>query len=148
VAVKLALADPEATVTDDGTVSAALSLVSVTVWPSPSAAVLNVAVQLSVPAPVIESLWQLMDCKTAVPVPLEVLGLFENLPASVAPPHASKFTERKLARRVSKAALCLSRLGAARFSCGETMGLSAFLLERAFSKKGRVGSVSRACFMY
>ena len=59
VAVKLALVAPEATVTDDGTVTDALLLVRLTAWPPLGAAAVSVAVQLSVPAPVIDPLVQL-----------------------------------------------------------------------------------------
>ena len=58
VAVKLALVAPEATVTDDGTVTAALLLERLTDWPLLPAAALSVTVQLSVPAPVIDALAQ------------------------------------------------------------------------------------------
>jgi hypothetical protein len=54
VAVKLALVEPDATVTEDGTTTDELLLESVTVWPPLAAAAFSVAVQLSVPAPVIE----------------------------------------------------------------------------------------------
>ena len=150
VAVKLALVSPEATVTDDGTVTDALLLVRLTAWPPLGATAVSVAVQLSVPAPVIDPLVQLRDCAETVPVPLElvVVGLLERLLESLAPPHASRFTERKETRRARKAALCLSRLGAARLSFGETIGFSAFLREWACSKRGKVGSITRACFMY
>ena len=140
------LVAPEATVTDDGTVTAESSLVRLTVWPPPSAAALSVAVQVSVPAPVTESLWQVMDCNAAVPVPLEVV--LERLLARFAPPHASRFTERKDKRSVSNAALSLSRLGASRLFWGETIGFSEFLLERDFSKRRKVVRLSRVCFMY
>ena len=59
VAVKLALVAPEATVTDEGTVTAVLLLERLTAWPPLGAAALSVAVQLSVPAPVIDPLVQL-----------------------------------------------------------------------------------------
>lgn len=50
-AVKLALLDPAATVTDPGTATAALLLASATDCPLLPAAALSVTVQLSVPAP-------------------------------------------------------------------------------------------------
>ena len=66
VAVKLALVAPSATVTEEGTTTAALLLESVTVWPPLAAAALSVAVQLSVPALVIELDVQLKADRTTV----------------------------------------------------------------------------------
>ncbi len=54
VAVKPALVAPAATVTEDGTVTAALLLDRLTAWPPVPAAAVNVTVQASVPAPVID----------------------------------------------------------------------------------------------
>jgi hypothetical protein len=56
VAVKLAVVDPAATVTEAGTVTAELPLARLSANPPVAAAALNVAVQLSVPAPVIDPL--------------------------------------------------------------------------------------------
>ena len=59
VAEKLALLAPDATVTEAGTVTAALLLARVTASPPLAAAAFKVTVQLSVPAPVIDPLLQL-----------------------------------------------------------------------------------------
>jgi hypothetical protein len=56
--VKLALVAFAATVTDPGTVTAELSLDRFTARPPVGAAAVNVTVQVSVPAPVIELLLQ------------------------------------------------------------------------------------------
>jgi hypothetical protein len=146
VAVKLALMAPEAIVTDDGTVTAALLLARFTTWPPLPATAVSVAVQLSIPAPVIDPLSQLRYLTVAHTVSLEVVPArpLESLLDSIAPPHASRFTERKDTRSASKTALRLSfrregnrngrgqRLGTARLSFGETIVSSAFLRERAF----------------
>ena len=58
VAVKLAVVAPAAAVTVEGTVTAESLLDRVTVCPLAPAAALNVAVQVSVPAPVIDPLVQ------------------------------------------------------------------------------------------
>ncbi|HVN94254.1 MAG TPA: hypothetical protein VMT38_11185 [Terracidiphilus sp.] len=68
VAVKLALAEPEGTVTDDGTATAVLLLESATANPLLAAAAFNVTVQMSVPAPVIEPLAQLSPLSDAAVV--------------------------------------------------------------------------------
>lgn len=70
VAVKLALLAPAATVTEDGAVTAELLLVRLTLTPPVGAAALKVAVQLSVPAPVIELLVQLSADSTGTPRPV------------------------------------------------------------------------------
>jgi hypothetical protein len=54
VALKLALVEPEGTVTDAGTTTELLLLAMLITWPPLGAAPLRVAVQLSVEAPVIE----------------------------------------------------------------------------------------------
>jgi hypothetical protein len=69
VAVKLAVVDPAATVTEAGTVTAELLLVRLTVKPPLAAAALSVTVQPSVPAPVIELLLQLNPFKTGAGAP-------------------------------------------------------------------------------
>jgi hypothetical protein len=56
VAVNPAVVDPAGTVTEAGTVTALLLLARPTAKPPVGAAVLNVTVQLSVPAPVIDPL--------------------------------------------------------------------------------------------
>ena len=70
VAVKLAVVEPTATVTEAGTVTVELLLARLTVNPPVAAAAFSVTVQLSVPAPVIEPLVQLSALSTATPVPL------------------------------------------------------------------------------
>ena len=69
VAVKLAVVPPAATVTEAGTVTAELLLVRLTVNPPVGAAALNVTVQLSVPAPIIDPLAQVRLLNTGDPVP-------------------------------------------------------------------------------
>ena len=70
VAVKLALAAPDATVTDAGTLTAESLLARLTAKPPLAAAAFKVTEQLSVPAPVIEPLVQLNPVSTGTPVPL------------------------------------------------------------------------------
>ena len=70
VAVKLALVAPAATVTVEGTVTAAFPLVRLTAWPPVGAAALRVTVQESVPAPVIDAFEQATALGTLEPVPL------------------------------------------------------------------------------
>jgi hypothetical protein len=69
-AEKLALVAPDATVTEAGTVTAALLLARFTVNPLLAAAAFRVTVQLSVPAPVIELEAQVNPVSTGTPVPL------------------------------------------------------------------------------
>ena len=57
----------------EGTTTAELLLDSVTVWPPLAAAAFSVAVQLSVPAPVIELDVQLRLLSTGCPVPLRLI---------------------------------------------------------------------------
>jgi hypothetical protein len=59
VAVKLAVVAPAPTVTEAGMVTALLLLARLTARPPVAAALLNVTVQLSVPAPVMDALEQL-----------------------------------------------------------------------------------------
>ncbi|MFZ1941296.1 MAG: hypothetical protein WAU67_19495, partial [Terracidiphilus sp.] len=73
VAVKFALVAPEATVTEAGTVTAALLLARLTAKPPVAAAAFRVTVQLSAPAPVIEPFAQLSPLSTGVPVPLKLI---------------------------------------------------------------------------
>jgi hypothetical protein len=73
VAVKPAVDAPAATVTEVGTVTAVLLLARLTANPPDAAAVFNVTVQLSVPAPVIEPLVQLNALSTGTPVPLRLM---------------------------------------------------------------------------
>ena len=70
VAVKLAVVEPAATVTEAGTVTVELLLARLTVNPPVAAAAFRVTVQLSVPDPVNEPLVQLSALSTATPVPL------------------------------------------------------------------------------
>ena len=73
VAVKLALAAPAATVTDDGTVIAVALLERLTDWPPVPAAAFSVTVHVSVPAPVIDPVVQLRPLSTGCPVPLRLI---------------------------------------------------------------------------
>jgi hypothetical protein len=75
VAEKLALLDPEATVTDAGTVTAELLLARFTAKPPLAAAAFNVTVQLSVSAPVIDPLVQANPVNTGTPVPLRLMAV-------------------------------------------------------------------------
>jgi len=59
VAMKLAVVDPAATITEDGSVTAAALLERLTAWPPVLAAAFSVTVQGSVPGPVIEPIAQL-----------------------------------------------------------------------------------------
>ena len=70
VAVKLAVVEPAATVTEPGTVTVELLLARLTVNPPMAAAAFRVTVQLSVPDPVNEPLVQLSALSTGTPVPL------------------------------------------------------------------------------
>ncbi len=76
VAVKVAVVAPAATLTEAGTVTAALLLDKVTVVPLLGAAVLRVTVQESVPGPTTELLAQVSalgaGVTTATPVPLKL----------------------------------------------------------------------------
>ena len=72
LAEKLALVAPEATVTEVGTVTAALLLVRLTANPPVDAAEFSDTVHVSVPAPVMEELVQEIAVSTGVPVPLKV----------------------------------------------------------------------------
>jgi hypothetical protein len=69
VAVKLAVVDPAATVTEAGTVTAELLLARLTANPPLGAAAFSVTAQLSVPAPVIDELVQLSALNTGTLVP-------------------------------------------------------------------------------
>jgi hypothetical protein len=73
VAVNPAVFAPAATLTEAGTVTAVLLLARLTANPPEAAAVFNVTVQLSVPAPVIEPLVQLNALSTGTPVPLRLM---------------------------------------------------------------------------
>jgi hypothetical protein len=72
VAVKVAVVEPAATVTEAGTVTDELLLARLTVNPPVGAAAFSATVQLSVPAPVIEPLVQLSPLSTGTPVPLRL----------------------------------------------------------------------------
>ncbi len=73
VAVKFALAAPDATFTDAGTVTALLLLPRLTANPPLAAAAFSATVQLSVPVPVIEPFVQLSPLNTGEPVPLRLI---------------------------------------------------------------------------
>lgn len=73
VAEKVALFAPEATVTDDGTVTAALVLDRVTAYPLPAAEALMVAVQLSAPDPVKDEVVHVKAVSVGKPLPLSAI---------------------------------------------------------------------------
>jgi len=83
VAVKPALVSPAGTLTEAGTVTAALLLDRLTVSPPLAAAAFNVTVQLSVPAPVMALVAQLTPVGTGIPVPLKVTAVEDPLDASL-----------------------------------------------------------------
>jgi hypothetical protein len=74
VAVKLALLAPAATVTEAGTVTAALLLARFTVKPPLAAAVFNETEQASAPAPVMDEFVQARFVSTGTPVPLRAIA--------------------------------------------------------------------------
>jgi hypothetical protein len=89
LAVKVALVAPAATVTDEGTATAVLSLESPTVRPLDPAGALSVTVHESVPEPVIEPVVQakpLSAPAAAVPVPVSATERFPPGDASVTVP--------------------------------------------------------------
>jgi hypothetical protein len=75
VAVKLPDDDPDATITDAGTVTAELLLDRPTANPPPAAAVFSVTVQASVPAPVMDALVHETPVRIGMPVPLRLTGV-------------------------------------------------------------------------
>ena len=75
VAEKVALEEPEATVTDAGTVTAELLLARFTAKLPLAAAAFSVTEQLSVPAPVIDPLVQLSPLSTGTPVPPRLIAV-------------------------------------------------------------------------
>ena len=79
VAVNPALVKPDATVTEAGTDTVELLLDRFTLYPLLGAAALNVTVQASVPAPVIEPLVQLSPLSTGTPVPLRLIRVEDPL---------------------------------------------------------------------
>ncbi len=92
VAVKVAVVEPAATVTEAGTVTALLLLARLTVNPLVAAAAFRVTVQLSVPDPVNEPLAQLSALSTGTPVPLTLTTVevpLEELLVNVSEPEAA-----------------------------------------------------------
>ena len=92
VAVNPALVCPAEILMDAGTVTAELLLDRPTVNPPLAAAVFSVAVQLSVPAPVMEPLEQISAARTGTPVPLKLTAVeapVEELLVSVSEPDAA-----------------------------------------------------------
>lgn len=67
MATNVALVAPDGTVTEAGTLMALLLLATLTTRPVLGAAAVNLTVQLSVPAPIMEVLEQLNDEREAVP---------------------------------------------------------------------------------
>jgi len=95
VAVNPALVPPARTVMEAGTVTAELLLDRPTVNPPLAATVFNVAVQLSVPALVMEPLEQVSPASTGTPVPLnamEVVVPVDELLVRVSAPAAAPAT--------------------------------------------------------
>lgn len=92
VAVKVAVVAPAATVTEAGTETSALLLLPrLTTNPPVAAAAFNAAVQLSVPAPVIEPFAQVKPASTGTPVPLRPITVElpeEELLLNVSEPEA------------------------------------------------------------
>jgi hypothetical protein len=86
VAEKLPVLEPEATVTDAGTVTNALLLLRFTANPPLTAAVFSVTVQASVPAALIDEFAQESPVNTGTPVPVRPITVEapdEELLASV-----------------------------------------------------------------
>src|ERR1700722_14582880 len=90
VAVKLAMADPAATVTVAGKATAGLSLARFTTKPPLGAAAFSVTEQLSVPAPVIDPIAQFRPLNTGISVlpwpPLEAFNCRKNVSATLPAP--------------------------------------------------------------
>lgn len=86
LAVKLALLDPAATVTEEGTVTELLVLDRLTAYPPEAAAALRVTVQVSVPEPVKDEVEQVNPVSSGTPVPLSGIVV-------AAPPLASLASE-------------------------------------------------------
>jgi hypothetical protein len=92
VAVKVAVVEPAATVTEAGTVTALLLLARLTAKPPVGAAAFRVTVQLSVPDPVNDPLVQLSALNTGTPVPLRLTTVevpLEELLVRVSEPEAA-----------------------------------------------------------
>jgi hypothetical protein len=92
VAVKLAVVEPAATVTEAGTVTVELLLARLTAKPPVGAAAFSVTVQLSVPDPVNEPLVQLSALSIGTPVPLRPTAVevpVEELLVKVSEPEAA-----------------------------------------------------------
>jgi hypothetical protein len=92
IAENVALAEPAATVTELGTVTAPLLLPRFVINPPVAAAAFSVTVQLSVPAPVIEPLEQVRPVSTGIPIPLRLTTAdvpVEELLVSVSVPEAA-----------------------------------------------------------
>jgi predicted permease len=95
VAVNPALVCPAGILMEAGTVTAELLLERATVNPPLAAAVFNVAVQLSVPAPVMDPLEQVSPVSTGTPVPLNVMEVevpVDELLVRVSDPEAAPAT--------------------------------------------------------
>ena len=75
VAVNVEVVEPDRTVTDDGTVTAALLLEMPTVKPPLAAAAFTVTEQESVPAPVMDKLVHESAVSTGTPVPLREIAV-------------------------------------------------------------------------
>ncbi len=83
VAVKAAVVEPAATVTEAGTETDELLLARLTVNPPVAAAAFSVTVQLSVPDPVNDPLVQLSPLSTGTPVPLRLTPVDGPVDASL-----------------------------------------------------------------
>jgi hypothetical protein len=93
-AVKLAVVEPEATVTVAGTVTALLLLARLTLNPPLGAAALSATVQESVPAPVIDPLAQLNEDRFVAFVVLAAVPIALN-PMSLPPPQPDRANGRQ-----------------------------------------------------
>jgi hypothetical protein len=102
VAEKLAVVDPAATVTDDGTVTAAVLLDKLTGWPLAPAAAFSVTVHVSVPAPAIDAVAQVRTLSTGC---WELLGVAKEAPFSAVPTHPSRFNDKDKTRSARMTAL-------------------------------------------
>jgi hypothetical protein len=102
VALNVALVVPASTVTVAGTTTAELLLERLTDWPAVPAAALNVIVQLSVPAPVIDLLTQLSAFTATDPVSAL---LWPSLTNVVANAHPVRLASARLHRNAASTVL-------------------------------------------
>ena len=120
VAVKLAVVEPAATVTEAGTVTAELLLARLTAKPPVGAAALSATVQVSVPAPVIDPLAQLNEDRfvafvvlAAVPVALSPISLPPAQPDRINGRQHER-RKRRIARQWQDGTMCARKGGSHR----------------------------------